>query len=113
MEVAMTATGQIDRRSFLVSTAAAGGAFVLGFEFPVSDIAHAAENDPKTTAWVIFPPDDSTTLPSPRGKRERGIYTAVPMMLAEELDCDWSKVNVEIVEPAVNLKRNRIYGDMY
>jgi isoquinoline 1-oxidoreductase beta subunit len=113
MEVAMTATGQIDRRSFLASTAVAGGAFVLGFEFPVPDIAHAAEDGPEINAWVIIHPDDSIILRYPRAEMGQGSYTAVPMMLAEELECDWSKVKVEIVEPAVNLKRNRIYGDMF
>jgi hypothetical protein len=50
----MTTTGQIDRRSLLASTAAAGGAFVLGFEFPVPDIAQAAEDGPEINAWVII-----------------------------------------------------------
>jgi hypothetical protein len=72
MEVAMTATRQIDRRSLLASTAAAGGAFVLGFEFPVPDIAHAAEDGPEINAWVIIHPDDSIILRYPRrdGARE-------------------------------------------
>ena len=109
----MTATGQVDRRSFLASAAAAGGAFVLGFEFPVPDTAHAAEDGPEINAWVIIHPDDSIILRYPRAEMGQGSYTAVPMMLAEELECDWSKVKVEIVEPAVNLKRNRIYGDMF
>src|SRR5262249_34881061 len=100
MEVAMTATGQIDRRSFLVSTAAAAGGFVVGFELPVPDMAHAVEDGPEITAWFIIHPDGSITLRSPRAERGQGIYTAVPMMLAEELECDWSKVKVEIVEPA-------------
>ena len=110
----MTAIREIDRRSFLASTAAIGGAFVLGFEFPLPpDAARAAEDGPEINAWVIIHPDDSVVLRYPRAEMGQGSYTAVPMMLAEELECDWSKVNVEIVEPAVNLKRNRIYGDMY
>ena len=108
----MTATGQIDRRSLLASTAAAGGAFVLGFECPVPE-AHAAEDGPEINAWVVIHPDDSIILRYPRAEMGQGSYTALPMMLADELECDWSKVKVEIVEPAVNLKRNRIYGDMF
>jgi isoquinoline 1-oxidoreductase beta subunit len=112
MEIAMTVMQEIDRRSFLASTAAVGGAFVLGFELPVRS-ARGADEAPEINAWVIVHPDDSIVLRYPRAEMGQGSYTAVPMMLAEELECDWSKVKVEIVEPAVNLKRNRIYGDMY
>ena len=72
MEVAMTATGQIDRRSLLASTAAAGGAFVLGFKFPVADIAHAAEDGPEINAWIIIHPDDSIILRYPRAEMGQG-----------------------------------------
>jgi isoquinoline 1-oxidoreductase beta subunit len=110
----MTAIQAIGRRSFLTSAAAVGGAFALGFEIPIrSDSARAAEDAPEINAWVVIHPDDSITLRYPRAEMGQGSYTAVPMMLAEELECHWSKVNVEIVEPAVNLKRNRVYGDMY
>ena len=108
----MTASQAIDRRSFLASAAA--GTFVLGFEIPIRpDPVRAAEGAPEINAWVVIHPDDSVILRYPRAEMGQGSYTAVPMMLAEELECDWSKVTVEIVEPAVNLKRNRIYGDMY
>ena len=67
----MTATGQIDRRSFLASTAAAGGAFVLGFE-AVPDVAHAAEDGPEINAWVIIHPDNSIVLRYPRAEMGAG-----------------------------------------
>jgi isoquinoline 1-oxidoreductase beta subunit len=114
MEVVMTFIPKIDRRSLLASAAAIGGAFVLGFELPIrSDTAHAANGAPEINAWIVIHPDDSITLRYPRAEMGQGSYTALPMLLAEELECDWSKVKVEIVEPAVNLRRNRIYGDMF
>src|ERR1700738_2914924 len=114
MEVVMTFIPKIDRRSLLASAAAIGGAFVLGFELPIrSDTAHAANGAPEINAWIVIHPDDSITLRYPRAEMGQGSYTALPMLLAEELECDWSKGKVETVEPAVNLRRNRIYGDMF
>ena len=68
----MTAIGQIDRRLFLAITATAGGAFVLGFEFAVPDIAQAAEDGPEINAWVIIHPDDSIILRYPRAEMGAG-----------------------------------------
>ena len=98
----MTSTAEIDRRSLLASAAAIGGAFVLGFELPIrSDAVHAADGAAEINAWIVIHPDESITLRYPRAEMGQGSYTALPMLLAEELECDWSKVKVEIVEPAV------------
>ena len=42
----------------------------------------------------------------------QGSFTALPMLVAEELECDWSKVKAEFVPPEENLRRNRVWGDM-
>ena len=39
--------------------------------------------------------------------------TAVPMMINEELQCDWSKVRIEYASPNRNIRENKVYGDMF
>ena len=54
----MTGARGIDRRSFLVSVAAAGGALTLGF-----DVNPAQAGAPELTAWIVIRPDGSVTIP--------------------------------------------------
>src|SRR5260370_17362210 len=42
----------------------------------------------------------------------QGASTALPRRVAEELECDWGKVNPEYASPAENLRRHRVWGDM-
>jgi isoquinoline 1-oxidoreductase subunit beta len=107
----MTVMPQINRRSFLISTAAVGGGVALGFGLP-PEVGHA-DGAPELNAWIIIQPDDVVVIRYARAEMGQGSYTALPMMIAEELECDWSKVKVEIVEPAENLKRSRVWGDMF
>jgi isoquinoline 1-oxidoreductase beta subunit len=110
----MNCTANIDRRSFLAGTAAVGGGLALGFKIPAGlDAARAADGSPEINAWIVIQPDDTVIIRYARAEMGQGSYTAVPMMIAEELECDWGKVKVETVEPAENLKRNRIWGDMF
>jgi isoquinoline 1-oxidoreductase beta subunit len=107
----MTVMPRINRRSFLISTAAVGGGVALGFGLP-PEVGHA-DGTPELNAWIIIQPDDVVVIRYARAEMGQGSYTALPMMIAEELECDWSKVKVEIVEPAENLKRSRVWGDMF
>ena len=102
----------IDRRSFLLSAAAAGGALTLGFDIPFGAPARAADGPPEITAWIVIAPDDRVTIRIARSEMGQGITTALPMLVAEELGCDWSKVQAEFVAPEENLRRNRLWGDM-
>src|SRR4029079_7678158 len=103
---------QIDRRSFLASVAASGGALTLGFAISPLRDAGAGENAPELTAWVVIKPDDTVIVRIARSEMGQGSLTGLAMLVAEELECDWSKVRAEFAAPQDNLARNRIWGDM-
>ena len=97
------------RREFLATAAAATGALVVGFWMPQR--AAAGENPPGVTpatatwatdpavdevnAWVVVAPDDTVTIRIAQTELGQGVWTSNAMMVAEELQCDWSKVRPE------------------
>jgi len=100
----------VNRRAFLVSAAAAGGALTLGFDIPFA--ARATTEAPEITVWIVIAPDDRVTVRIARSEMGQGVSTALPMLVAEELSCDWHKVRAEFVSPQANLRRRRAWGDM-
>ncbi|MFL6661284.1 MAG: molybdopterin cofactor-binding domain-containing protein [Rhizobacter sp.] len=92
------ATEGLPRRSFLKLTALGG--FALG-AFPIATLAQQGGSAVKPTgllplqqpsAFVHIDPDGTTTVTINRLEFGQGVQTALPMVLAEELDADWSKV---------------------
>jgi isoquinoline 1-oxidoreductase beta subunit len=103
----------VNRRSFMVSSAAAGGAMVLGFHIPTaSGVANSGDLAPELNAWIKIMPDDTVIVRIARAEMGQGIVTALAMLVAEELECDWAKVRPELVSPADNVRRGRLWGDM-
>src|SRR3954465_7744080 len=100
---------QLNRRSFLTSVGVVGGALALGFEVP---FGHTSESAPEITAWVVIQPDDTVIIRVAKSEMGQGSFTALAMLVAEELECDWSKVTAEFAPPHENLARNRVWGDM-
>jgi isoquinoline 1-oxidoreductase beta subunit len=100
----------IDRRSFVVGTAAAGAGFSLGMTVPFNEAL--ADSTPEINAWVVVRPDDTVVIRFARSEMGQGALTGLCQLVAEELDCDWSKVTWEYVDPRENLRRKRLYGAM-
>ena len=102
------------RRAFLVQSVAAGGGLCLGVAatFGVSGRAQAGVPPTEINAWVVVQPDDVVIVHIARAELGQGIATALPMLVAEELECDWSKVRSELVAPHENRARKRVWGDM-
>ena len=107
----MAQTADMTRRSFLVSVAAVGGGMAFGFHLPAgsppgeAEAAQAAE----VNAWIVIEPDDTVRIRVARSEMGQGSFTALPMLVAEELECDWSKVKAEYASVAEHLRRNRVY----
>src|SRR6266480_4451798 len=109
----MTASPQVNRRSFLASAAAVGGGLSLGFRIPFGlPAARAAESVPEVNAWVLIRPNDDVVIRIARSEMGQGTLTGLAQLVAEELDCDWKKVKTEYPTPGQNLARNRVWGDM-
>jgi isoquinoline 1-oxidoreductase beta subunit len=107
----MRSGGDLDRRAFLVTASAAAGGLTLGFAIPLAEAARAVGAIPEITCWIAIAPDDSVTIRIARSEMGQGAMTGLAMLVAEELECDWSKVRTEFVSPTLNLAKNRIWGD--
>src|SRR5262245_8278881 len=103
---------KIDRRSFLVGTAAVGGGLSLGLQLPFGpDVVRAADGSPEVNAWVVIRPDDTVVIRIARSEMGQGSLTGLAQLVAEELECDWSKVTTEYPTPGQNVARKRVWGD--
>lgn len=88
------------RRFFLLSGLAAGGLLVGYALTPFSTLERARKlagkpGEAMLAAWVRIAPDNRITVIVPHSEMGQGTHTALPMMLAEELDADWSLVSME------------------
>jgi isoquinoline 1-oxidoreductase subunit beta len=103
----------LSRRSFLVSAGAVGGVLALGFEIPFGPRAtRASPSAREITAWIVIEPDDTVIIRVAKSEMGQGSFTALPMLVAEELECDWGKVKAEFAPPHENRRRDRIWGNM-
>ena len=93
---------RIDRRSFLVGSAVAG--LSLGFHVPFAPSA-GAQDAPEINAWVVIEPDDTVIIRIARSEMGQGTLTGLAQMVAEELECDWSKVTTEYPTPGQSIAR--------
>jgi isoquinoline 1-oxidoreductase beta subunit len=109
------------RRQFVVTSLAVGGAFALGVGIAApADAAILSVrpwNDDTTrypgeiNAWVVIQPDDTVIIRYGRAEMGQGSFTAMPQILAEELECDWALVRPEYASANRNFKE-KAYGSL-
>ena len=98
----------------LGTSAMAGGGLALGMNLFVSEnaLAQATDSFPEVGVWVLVKPDDTCVIRIVRSEMGQGTRTGLAQLVAEELECDWSKVTTETPTPGQNLQRKRAWGDM-
>jgi isoquinoline 1-oxidoreductase beta subunit len=94
------------RRTFLASASGLTFSLVLGGASMNGKDAQAADNAIKLNAWITIGNDSSITLMVPTAEMGQGTLTSLPLILAEELDADWSKVKAEFAPP-----NPKVYGN--
>jgi isoquinoline 1-oxidoreductase beta subunit len=111
----------LSRRKFIVSGLSAAGGLALGIAFPNlasarplgaapwSNDALASANE--VNAWIVIDPDETITIRIPHTEMGQGAGTANPMIVAEELECDWAKIKGEFASPNRNVRENNVYKD--
>jgi len=88
----------ISRRDFMKTGAMIGGGLILGFSLPLrvpTGEAAAAAVPLMPNAFIRIGADDVATIIVNHSEMGQGVYTSLPMLLAEELEADWTKIRVE------------------
>ena len=104
---------KVTRRSFIVGSAAVTGGLALGMRLPPFGpaVVRAADGSPEINAWVVIRPDDTVVIRMARSEMGQGTITGLAQMVAEELECNWSKIVYEYPTPGESVKRKRVWGD--
>ncbi|TMJ85285.1 MAG: xanthine dehydrogenase family protein molybdopterin-binding subunit [Alphaproteobacteria bacterium] len=103
----------LNRRAFVIGTATAGAGLALGLDIPFGGptVVRAADGSPEINAWVVIRPDDTVVIRIARSEMGQGTLTGLAQLVAEELECDWSKVTTEYPTPGQSVARKRAWGD--
>lgn len=81
------------RREFVIAGAAAGAGLVIGFYLPHKSRSEGEPFSPN--AYLRITPDNKVTVVVARSEMGQGVRTALPMILAEELEADWKQIEIE------------------
>jgi isoquinoline 1-oxidoreductase beta subunit len=93
----------LSRRAFVATGAAAGAGLVIGFYLPHGSGSQKESFSPN--AYLRITPDNKITIVVARSEMGQGVRTALPMILAEELEADWKQIEIE------QAGASTLYGD--
>jgi isoquinoline 1-oxidoreductase beta subunit len=111
------------RRNFIIGGSAIATGLVIGFDFSILSEAQAAMGSgtsamtpltsPEIGIWVVIKPNDDVVVRIVRSEMGQGTITGLAQLIAEELECDWSKVSYEYPTPLESLKRKNVWGTFH
>src|SRR6516164_844150 len=120
-------TTEIDRREFLIATAAVGGG--MGLSLYLLDAGAAeeivggrvnsrpwlppADGGVEVNPWIVIGSDDRVLIRVNQSEMGQGVLTSNPMMICEELECDWSKVQAVYADPNRHVRQNNSYDHLH
>jgi isoquinoline 1-oxidoreductase beta subunit len=100
---------KVDRRGFLRSAGAAGAGLLLAFKLPAAAFAENSNAESfSPSAYLAITPDNKITIWATRSEMGQGIRTALPMMLADELEADWNQIELRQAWPGEKFKGIRL-----
>ncbi|HKI73597.1 MAG TPA: molybdopterin cofactor-binding domain-containing protein, partial [Pseudomonadales bacterium] len=108
---------KLTRREFIKSSAVtAAGGMLLSFHIPVFGKEEPFDpwKDPGTeiNAWLAINADDTITIRVAQSEMGEGVFTSMPMIVAEELNADWRKVRAEYADANRSIRNDKLYRRM-
>ncbi len=122
---------KVSRRDFLIGTSTLGAGFSLGLYLPLAGCSESSDSTnlnqsgqqesvqnfsqasqatgSEVNAWIVIEPDDTVIIRIARSEMGQGTLTGLAQLVAEELECNWSKVTTEYPTPGENLARDKIW----
>jgi isoquinoline 1-oxidoreductase subunit beta len=116
-----------NRREFLIATAAVGGGMALSLHLPEARAEDQivggrlnsrpwlppADGGVEVNPWIVIGPDDRVLIRVNQSEMGQGVMTSNPMMICEELQCDWSKVQAVYADPNRHAREHNIYDHLH
>ena len=113
-------TATMSRRQFMTSSATATGGLLMSFHIPAFSkmmqdpppYEISQESGPEINAWLAIDADDTISIRVAQSEMGEGVFTSMPMIVAEELEADWRNVKAEYASANRSLKEDRVYKRM-
>lgn len=104
------------RRTFIKSSASAAGGLMMAFHLPtfskMRPFEPYADSGAEINAWLTIDPDDTITIRVAQAEMGQGVFSSLPMIVAEELEADWRNVRAEYADVNRSIRQDRVYRRM-
>jgi len=107
---------KVSRRLFIKSSVTAAGGLMMSFHLPafskMRPFEPYAKSGAEINAWLTIDPDDTITIRVAQAEMGQGVFSSLPMIVAEELEADWRNVRAEYADVNRSIRQDRVYRRM-